>query len=76
MAYRLHDLGHFYASGLNHDGCEVVTVQRAHGHSNASVTLSTDSHLWSKADDRTRKAATALFDQAEGSAYVVRTISP
>jgi integrase len=29
---RLHDLRHFYASGLIADGCDVVTVQRALGH--------------------------------------------
>jgi integrase len=71
--YRLHDLRHFYASGLIHEGCDVVTVQRALGHGNASFTLNTYSHLWPNADDRTRKAATALFDQAHGGAYVVRT---
>jgi integrase len=72
VEYRLHDLRHFYASGLIHAGCDVVTVQRALGHADASVTLTTYSHLWPNADDRTRKAA-ALFDQAGGSAYVVRT---
>jgi integrase len=72
--YRLHDLRHFYASGLIHAGCDVVTVQRALGHGNASVTLTTYSHLWPNADDRTRKAAAGLFDQAGGSAYVVRTV--
>jgi integrase len=71
LEYRLHDLRHFYASGLIHAGCDVVTVQRALGHANASVTLTTYSHLWPNADDRTRKAASALF---EASAYVVRTI--
>jgi len=30
---RLHDLRHFYASGLIAAGCDVVTVQRAMGHS-------------------------------------------
>jgi integrase len=33
---RLHDLRHFYASGLIADGCDVVTVQRALGHAKAS----------------------------------------
>jgi integrase len=75
LDYRLHDLRHFYASGLIHAGCDVVTVQRALGHGNASVTLSTYSHLWPNADDRTRAAATALFNQAGGTAYVVRTDS-
>jgi hypothetical protein len=52
----------------------VVTVQRALGHGSASVTLSTYSHLWPNADDRTRKAATALFAQTRSnSAYGERT---
>jgi integrase len=58
---RLHDLRHFYASGLIAAGCDVVTVQRAMGHSSATVTLGTYSHLWPKAEDRTRKAAAAMF---------------
>ncbi len=61
---RLHDLRHFYASGLIAAGCDVVTVQRALGHSAASVTLDTYSHLWPDANDRTRKAAAGLLDQA------------
>jgi len=42
---KLHDLRHFYASGLIAAGCDVVTVQRALGHSSATVTLSTYAHL-------------------------------
>lgn len=38
---RLHDLRHFYASGLIAAGCDVVTVQRALGHSSATTTLNT-----------------------------------
>jgi integrase len=65
--HKLHDLRHFYASGLIAAGCDVVTVQRALGHSSANTTLSTYSHLWPTAEDRTRKAAehmmaTALAD--------------
>lgn len=65
--YRLHDLRHFYASGLIAAGCDVVTVQRALGHSSASVTLDTYGHLWPDANDRTRKAAAGLVEQALGS---------
>ncbi|WP_066916753.1 tyrosine-type recombinase/integrase [Mycobacterium interjectum] len=68
IEYRLHDLRHFYASGLIAAGCDVVTVQRALGHSSASVTLDTYSHLWPDANDRTRNAAAGLVDQALGSA--------
>ena len=47
----LHDCRHFYASGLIAEGCDVVTVQRALGHSSATTTLNTYSHLWSTAED-------------------------
>ncbi|MGA9679704.1 MAG: site-specific integrase [Mycobacterium sp.] len=67
MEHRLHDLRHFYASGLIAAGCDVVTVQRALGHSSPSVTLDTYSHLWPDANDRTRKAAAGLVEQALGS---------
>jgi integrase len=58
---RLHDLRHFYASGLIAEGCDVVTVQRALGHAKATTTLATYSHLWPNAEDRTRTAASALM---------------
>jgi len=57
---RLHDLRHFYASGLIAAGCDVVTVQRALGHAKPSTTLETYSHLWPSGEDRTRKAAAAV----------------
>lgn len=55
--FTLHSLRHFYASALIHGGCDVVTVQRALGHSSPEITLNTYSHLWPNADDRTRTAA-------------------
>ena len=63
-----HDLRHFYASGLIRAGCDVVTVQRALGHSSATTTLATYSHLWPDANDRTRRAAAELLDAALGVA--------
>jgi integrase-like protein len=57
---RLHDLRHFYASGLITAGCDVVTVQRALGHASATTTLNTYSHLLPTAEDRTRSAAEGL----------------
>ena len=63
---RLHDLRHFYASGLIADGCSVVTVQRALGHPTATTTLSTYAHLWPTAEDQTRKAAAGLMRAAMG----------
>ena len=72
--YTLHDLRHFYASGLIASGCDVVTVQRALGHSSATITLGVYSHLWPTAEDRTRAAAGDLMAAALGaSADSVRT---
>lgn len=59
----LHDLRHFYASGLIAAGCDVVTVQEALGHSAPSITLDTYSHLWPKSEDRTRSAAQTVFNE-------------
>lgn len=64
LEYTLHDLRHFYASGLIAAGCDVVTVQRAMGHKDATTTLNTYSHLWPKAEDRTRKAAQQMMTQS------------
>lgn len=65
----LHDLRHFFASGLIAAGCDVVTVQRAMGHKSPSVTLNTYAHLWPDAADRTRVAAgglmTSVFNASE-----------
>jgi integrase len=58
---RLHDLRHFYASGLIMAGCDVVTVSRALGHSNPAVTLKIYAHLWPSAEDRTRQAAASTI---------------
>src|SRR5271163_4464792 len=64
---RLHDLRHFYASGLIRAGCDVVT-QRTLGHSSAAITLAAYSHLWPDANDRTRRAAGELLEAALGAA--------
>ena len=70
----LHDLRHFYASGLIAAGCDVVTVQRALGHAKATTTLNTYAHLWPTAEDRTRKAAAGLMAAVlENPADNVRT---
>jgi integrase len=61
---RLHDLRHFFASGLIASGCDVVTVQRALGHASATTTLNTYGHLWPDADDRTRAATDGLMSAA------------
>ena len=60
---RLHDLRQFYASNLIAAGCDVVTVQRALGHSSANTTLSTYAHWFPSAEDRTRAAAQAMIEK-------------
>jgi len=72
---KLHDLRHFYASGLIAAGCDVVTVQRALGHASASVTLGTYAHLWPTAEDKTRAAVAAMLADTlrAGAADSVRT---
>ncbi|MGD0394527.1 MAG: tyrosine-type recombinase/integrase [Acidimicrobiales bacterium] len=64
---KLHDVRHFFASGLVSRGCDVVTVQPALGHARATTTLDTWSHLWPTAEDRTRKAAESMMIEALGS---------
>lgn len=77
MTYRLHDLRHFYASGLIASGCDVVTVQRPLGHRSATVTLITYSHLWPDAKDRTRAASKSLMKSVlETTAFPLRTEGP
>ena len=61
LDFRMHDLRHFYASGLISEGCDVVTVQKSLGHASATTTLDTYSHLWPTAEDRTRAALSRLL---------------
>lgn len=72
---RLHDLRDFYASDLIAAGCDVITVQRALGHSTATTMLNTYSHLWPTAEDRTRSAASDLMRQALTLAVTPETTS-
>ena len=51
-----HDLRHHYASVLIGAGCSIRAVQDALGHSNASETLDTYSHLRPSDEDRVREA--------------------
>ncbi|WP_200942344.1 MULTISPECIES: tyrosine-type recombinase/integrase [unclassified Leifsonia] len=66
--YHLHDLRHYFASGLIAGGCDVSTVQHALGHSSPSITLNTYTHLWPKADDRTRAVAQTMVNDVLGTA--------
>lgn len=65
--FTLHDMRHFYASGLIASGCDVVTVQRALGHSSPSVTLDVYSHLWPSAEDKTRQASSGIMESVHGN---------
>ena len=64
---RLHDLRHFFASGLIASGCDVVAVQRALGHAKSTTTLTTYAHLWPTAEDRVRDASARLVAEVLGS---------
>lgn len=63
---RLHDLRHFYASGLIANGRDVMTVQRALGRASATTTLATYTHLWPTAEERISKASEALMESCAG----------
>ncbi|EON25702.1 phage integrase family protein [Nocardioides sp. CF8] len=58
--HKLHDLRHYFASGLIAAGCDVVTVQRSMGHASATTTLGTYAHLWPTVEDKTRAAASGM----------------
>lgn len=60
VTFKLHELRHYFASGLIAAGCDVVTVQRAMGHAAATTTLSTYAHLWPTVEDKTRAAASGM----------------
>ncbi|WP_084527474.1 tyrosine-type recombinase/integrase [Nocardioides dokdonensis] len=65
---RLHDLRHYYASLLIRHGESVKVVQSRLGHSSASETLDTYSHLWPDSEDMTRQAIdTVLGAQRAGT---------
>lgn len=69
----LHTLRHTYASNLIAAGCDVVTVQRALGHSTPSITLNVYGHLWPTAGDRTRAAAASFMESVARFADSPRT---
>lgn len=69
----LHTLRHTFASNLIAQGCDVVTVQRALGHAQPSITLNTYSHLWPSAEDKTRAATASFIAAINDSAGLDRT---
>lgn len=73
--FTLHSLRHTFASNLIASGCDVVTVQRALGHAQPSITLNVYSHLWPSAEDRTRAATAVFMAEISASADSLRTES-
>lgn len=57
----MHDLRHFYASALIKHRESVKTVQKRLGHSKASITLDTYTHLWPDGEDTTAAAVEAAL---------------
>lgn len=68
----MHALRHTYASSLIASGCDVVTVQRALGHAQPSITLNVYSHLWPSAEDKTRAATADFMAEIAASADSLR----
>ena len=66
----LHALRHYYASLLIRHGESVKTVQARLGHSSATETLDTYSHLWPDSDDRTREAVDAVLGARRVADYL------
>lgn len=62
----LHQLRHFYASLLIEKGRSVKEVQERLGHASAQETLDTYSHIWPSADQGTRDAIDAAFNDESG----------
>lgn len=61
-----HSLRHYFASSLLSSGrCSIVAVQRALGHSSASITLDTYGHLMPSDADRVRLAVDETWKAAE-----------
>lgn len=56
-----HRMRHSYASALIRAGLSPVAVAKVLGHSSASITLDTYSHLWRDDDDRARGAVEGAY---------------
>ena len=54
-----HDLRHYAASAMIHQGASVKAVQRHLGHASATTTLDTYAHMWPDTEDVTRRALEA-----------------
>lgn len=59
--FRIHDLRHYFASLLIHEGLSVKVVQARLRHSSAKTTLDTYGHLWPDTDESARAAIAKAF---------------
>ncbi|MBF4549204.1 site-specific integrase [Pseudoclavibacter sp. VKM Ac-2888] len=80
--FRIHDLRHYFASLLIHEGLSVKVVQARLRHSSAKTTLDTYGHLWPDTDESARaaiaKAFTARADtlRTQGPESLVSSYTP
>jgi integrase len=59
--FRIHDLGHYFASLLIASGLDVKVVPSRLRHASAKTTLDTYSHLWPDKDESARAAVSNVF---------------
>ena len=71
-----HALRHHYASSLISAGCSIVAVQRALGHSSASITLNIYGHLMPSDADRIRTAVDIAWRAEESGEQAQRLRTP
>lgn len=64
LDFTFHQTRHHYASSLLAEGCSIVAVQRALGHSSAAVTLDTYGHLMPSDTERIRTAIDRSWEAA------------
>ena len=62
---RFHDLPHWYCSQLIRSGMNVRLVQEIMGHSSATITWDTYSHIFEEDREQTRGVITAAFGSAQ-----------
>lgn len=64
--YRLHDLRHYFATGLIAAGNQATDVAKAMGHDKIETTLSTYAHLWPNSGERVRAGVEKLVEWTLG----------
>jgi integrase len=60
--FRFHDLRHYFASLLIHQGLDIKTVQMCMRHASAKTTLDTYGHIWPDKDESARDAVRSILD--------------